>query len=203
LALLLSRDELSLLFFGDNIFYGHGLSENLVAARSLSGSTIFAYHVRDPARYGVVEFDAAGKAISLEEKPARPKSNWAVTGMYYYDHRAPQFAARLKPSPRGELEITDLNRIYLELGALNVTRLGRGFAWLDTGTPGSLLEAAEYVRAVEQRQGQKIACPEEIAYNAGWIDAAAVREAASRFGKSGYGDYLFGLLTEESGSRGI
>ena len=187
----------SALVLGDNIFYGHGLTESLRAARdSKTSATVFAYHVRDPERYGVVEFDAAGVAKSLEEKPKTPKSNWAVTGLYFYDQRAPQFAAALKPSARGELEITDLNKIYLERNELSVVRLGRGFAWLDTGTPGSLLEAAEYVRAVEQRQGQRIGCLEEIAFYHGWIDAKRLREAAQRFGKSDYGTYLLGVLGE-------
>jgi glucose-1-phosphate thymidylyltransferase len=187
----------SALVLGDNIFYGHGLTETLVAARRReTGATVFAYHVRDPQRYGVVEFDRDGRAISLEEKPAAPKSNWAVTGLYFYDRRAPEYAATLRPSARGELEITDLNRIYLETGALNVERLGRGFAWLDTGTPASLLEAAQYVQAIEQRQGQRVACLEEIAFSQGWIDAAAMREAAARLAKSGYGDYLLHILKE-------
>lgn len=187
----------SALVLGDNIFYGHGLTEALKSARSRAeGATVFAYHVRDPERYGVVAFDRAGQAISLEEKPAAPKSNWAVTGLYFYDRRAPEYAAALKPSARGELEITDLNRIYLEAGALNVERLGRGFAWLDTGTPASLLEAAQYVQAIEQRQGQRVACLEEIAFVQGWIDAAAMREAAARLAKSGYGQYLLQLLHE-------
>ncbi len=187
----------SALVLGDNIFYGHGLTEALKSARSRAeGATVFAYHVRDPERYGVVAFDHAGQAISLEEKPATPKSNWAVTGLYFYDRRAPEYAARLKPSARDELEITDLNRIYLDAGALNVERLGRGFAWLDTGTPASLLEAAQYVQAIEQRQGQRVACLEEIAFVQGWIDAAAMREAAARLAKSGYGAYLLQLLQE-------
>jgi glucose-1-phosphate thymidylyltransferase len=187
----------SALVLGDNIFYGHGLTEALSAAAARdTGATVFAYRVGDPERYGVVEFDALGVAKSLEEKPKAPKSKWAVTGLYFYDARAPEHAAALKPSPRGELEITDLNRVYLEHGALNVERLGRGFAWLDTGTPGSLLEAAEYVRAIEQRQGQRIACLEEIAYAHGWIDAETLRAAASRFGKSDYGAYLLRVLQE-------
>ncbi|WP_363346190.1 glucose-1-phosphate thymidylyltransferase RfbA [Methylocystis echinoides] len=186
----------SALVLGDNIFYGHGLTEALKSARRREGATIFAYHVRDPERYGVVQFDANGKAASLEEKPAKPKSNWAVTGLYFYDGRAPEYAASLRPSQRGELEITDLNRIYLEAGALNVERLGRGFAWLDTGTPASLLEAAQYVQAIEQRQGQRVACLEEIAFTQGWIDAGAMREAAARLAKSGYGAYLLQILNE-------
>ena len=187
----------SALVLGDNIFYGHGLIELLNEARAQRrGASVFAYHVRDPERYGVVEFDARGTAMSLEEKPKQPKSNWAVTGLYFYDERAPQFAASLKPSPRGELEITDLNKAYLERGELSVLRLGRGFAWLDTGTPSALLEAAEYVRAVEQRQGQRIACLEEVAFTNGWIDAAELRAAAAKFQKSDYGAYLLGVLRE-------
>ena len=185
----------SALILGDNLFYGHGLSEVLRVSPQ-NAATVFAYQVRDPERYGIVEFDASGRAISIEEKPAKPKSSWAVTGLYFYDGRAAEFAARLKPSARGELEITDLNRMYMELGELNVVRLGRGFAWLDTGTPELLLEAAEYVRAIEHRQGQKIACLEEIAFHLGWIDAAEARKAASRLAKSGYGEYLARVLSE-------
>ena len=187
----------SVLVLGDNIFYGHGLTEILhEAGKRDKGATVFAYHVGDPERYGVVECDENGMAIALEEKPAEPKSNWAVTGLYFYDERAPRFAAALKPSPRGELEITDLNRIYLARGDLNVQCLGRGFAWLDTGTPTSLLEAGEYVRAIEQRQGQRIACLEEIAYHNGWIDAGELHAAALKFSKSGYGAYLMRVLGE-------
>jgi glucose-1-phosphate thymidylyltransferase len=187
----------SVLVLGDNIFYGHGLTESLANAGGRDeGATIFAYHVGDPERYGVVEFSQSGLAISLEEKPVAPKSNWAVTGLYFYDEYAPKYAASLKPSARGELEITDLNKIYLDRGALNVVRLGRGFAWLDTGTPSSLLEAAQYVQAIEQRQGQRIACLEEIAFRRGWIDEAAVREAAGKLAKSGYGVYLSDVLKE-------
>jgi glucose-1-phosphate thymidylyltransferase len=187
----------SALVLGDNIFYGHGLTEVLTNARRReNGATIFAYHVRDPERYGVVDFDGDGKAVSLEEKPAKPKSNWAVTGLYFYDRRASDYAASLRPSARGELEITDLNRVYLELSALSVERLGRGFAWLDTGTPASLLEAAQYVQAIEQRQGQRVACLEEIAYAQGWIDAGMMREAAARLAKSGYGAYLLQTINE-------
>jgi glucose-1-phosphate thymidylyltransferase len=182
-------DHRSVLILGDNIFYGHGLIEELRPPPQ-TGATVFAYRVRDPQRYGVVEFDASDRAISLEEKPVKPKSNWAVTGLYFYDAQAAQLAAQLKPSARGELEITDLNRLYLEQGNLSVRRLGRGFAWLDTGTPESLLEAAEYVRTVEKRQGQKIACVEEIAYRAGWIDAQEMQRFATRYAKSDYGAYL-------------
>ncbi len=187
----------SALVLGDNIFYGHGLTNTLAAAAARKdGATVFAYHVKDPERYGVVEFGPDRKAVSLEEKPATPKSNWAVTGLYFYDRRAPEYAASLKPSARGELEITDLNRVYLEAGDLNVERLGRGFAWLDTGTPASLLEAGQYVQAVEQRQGQRIACLEEIAFQNGWIGAQEMREAAARLLKSGYGAYLLQVLKE-------
>ena len=187
----------SALVLGDNIFYGHGLTENLrrAAARE-SGATIFAYHVSDPERYGVVSFDASDRAVALEEKPIRPQSNWAVTGLYFYDARAPHIAAELTPSPRGELEITDLNRAYLHIGELNVEKLGRGYAWLDTGTPASLVEASEYVRVVEQRQGQRIACLEEIAFANGWIDAAQLRAAAVKFATSSYGAYLKKLIGE-------
>ncbi len=192
-------DESSVLILGDNIFYGHGLTETLLrTGEAGTGATVFAYHVSDPERYGVVEFDSDGRALSLEEKPERPKSSWAVTGLYFYDHRAPHFAASLEPSPRGELEITDLNRIYLDLGELKVTRLGRGYAWLDTGTPSSLLEAAEYVRAIEQRQGQRVACLEEIAFVWGWIGSEDLRRAAAKLSKSGYGAYLHQVLREAS-----
>lgn len=185
----------SVLMLGDNIFYGHGLQETL-AATPKTGATVYAYHVRDPERYGVVEFDAEARAISLEEKPANPKSNWAVTGLYFYDEQAPKYALQLKPSSRGELEITDLNRIYLERGQLNVERLWRGYAWLDTGTPDSLLEAAEFVRVVEHRQGQKICCPEEIAFRQGWISQSMLEEQAKRLEKSSYGVYLKQVIRE-------
>ncbi|GHD07634.1 glucose-1-phosphate thymidylyltransferase RfbA [Tianweitania populi] len=183
--------EPSALILGDNLFYGHGLPQRLQsAANQAHGASVFAYHVQDPERYGVVAFDKTGRAISIEEKPLNPASNWAVTGLYFYDGRASQFAHNLKPSPRGELEITDLNRVYLEEGSLNVQTMGRGFAWLDTGTPDSLLEAAEFVRTLEHRQGFKIACPEEIAFNLGFIDAAALTELGNALGKSNYGKYL-------------
>lgn len=183
----------SVLILGDNIFYGHGLQETLIGTQEI-GATIYAYHVRDPERYGVVEFDTNGKAISLEEKPIMPKSHWAVTGIYFYDQYAPTYAQQLKPSARNELEITDLNRLYLERAELNVARLGRGFAWLDTGTPESLLEAAEYVRTVEHRQGQKIACLEEIAYHNGWIGLNDLKNSAIKYNKSLYGDYLQNII---------
>jgi glucose-1-phosphate thymidylyltransferase len=186
--------HLSVLVLGDNIFYGHGLTETLKEPKR-AGATVFAYHVSDPERYGVVDFDAQGSVLSIEEKPAKPKSNWAVTGLYFYDEHAPKYAAHLKPSTRGELEITDLNRIYLENAELSVVQLGRGFAWLDTGTPQSLLEASEYVHAIERRQGQRIACLEEIAFRSGWIDEGTAREAANRYIKSDYGKYLLSILS--------
>jgi glucose-1-phosphate thymidylyltransferase len=183
--------EPSALVLGDNLFYGHGLPELLRAAAGKSeGASVFAYHVNDPERYGVVAFDKAGRATTIEEKPAEPASNWAVTGLYFYDGRASELARSLKPSPRGELEITDLNRIYLEEGSLSVQCMGRGFAWLDTGTPDSLLEASEFVRTLEHRQGFKIACPEEIAFNLGFIDADQLERLGKELGKSTYGIYL-------------
>jgi glucose-1-phosphate thymidylyltransferase len=189
--------EPSALILGDNVFYGHGLPELLQgAAQPTQGASVFAYHVQDPERYGVVAFDKSGRAISIEEKPAVPASNWAVTGLYFYDGRASEFARNLKPSPRGELEITDLNRIYLEEGSLNVATMGRGYAWLDTGTPDSLLEAAEFVRTLEHRQGFKIACPEEIAFNLGFIDADALAKLGNALGKSNYGKYLLRLAQQ-------
>lgn len=185
------KDHRSVLVLGDNIFYGHGLTACLASACERStGASVFAYHVRDPERYGVVEFDAGGQAVSLEEKPIKPKSNWAVTGLYVYDTNVAKIAASLKPSKRGELEITDLNRIYLESSDLHVERLGRGFAWLDTGTPSALLEASQYVHAIEQRQGQRVACLEEIAFQQGWIDMKAMESASAALEKSGYGAYL-------------
>jgi glucose-1-phosphate thymidylyltransferase len=184
----------SMLVLGDNIFYGHGLPHLLAeACRTLKGASVFGYHVTDPERYGVVEFDRAGTAISIEEKPAKPRSNWAVTGLYLYDAEVVNIAAALKPSARGELEITDVNKAYLEQGRLSVTRMGRGFAWLDTGTPDSLEEASSFVQALEHRQGFKIACPEEIAYDKGWIDAGQLRELGRALGKSTYGQYLLRL----------
>ena len=187
----------SILVLGDNIFYGHGLTDCLRSAcERPTGASVFAYHVRDPERYGVVEFDAGGQAVSLEEKPLKPKSSWAVTGLYVYDTNVAKIAASLKPSKRGELEITDLNRIYLERGDLHVERLGRGFAWLDTGTPSALLEASQYVHAIEQRQGQRVACLEEIAFQQGWIDAKAMQAASAALEKSGYGAYLRQVIAE-------
>ncbi len=183
------------LVLGDNIFYGHGLPEQLkAAARRDSGATVFAYRVRDPERYGVVSFDAAGRAVSLEEKPARPKSNYAVTGLYFYDPQVIDLAAQLRPSARGELEITDLNRLYLERGALSVELLGRGVAWLDTGTHESLIQASMFIEAIEARQGLKVCCPEEIAFRSGFIDAAQLERLAAPLAKSGYGTYLLEIL---------
>lgn len=183
------------LVLGDNIFYGHDLQKQLEAAITKeSGATVFAYHVNDPERYGVVEFDANGKAISLEEKPLEPKSNYAVTGLYFYDNRVVQMAKSLKPSPRGELEITDINRIYLEQGNLSVAMMGRGYAWLDTGTHESLIEAANFIQTIETRQGLKVACPEEIAYRKGFIDAEQVRALAAPLAKNAYGQYLLKMV---------
>lgn len=188
--------EASCLILGDNIFYGASLSERLKDAASLTqGATVFAYGVNDPERYGVVEFDAKGKAISLEEKPKTPKSKFAVTGLYFYDGKAPAYAKALKPSARGELEITDLNRVYLERGELTVARFARGDAWLDTGTPDSLLDASQFVQVLEKRQGFKIACVEEIAYAQGWISDAQLKQIIqTQYPKNDYGAYLRGLL---------
>jgi len=187
----------SALVLGDNIFYGHDLAGDLKAASAkTSGATVFAYPVTDPERYGVVEFDAAGHAISLEEKPAQPKSRYAVTGLYFYDQRVVDVARALKPSARGELEITDVNRQYLEWGELDVQVMGRGQAWLDTGTHDSLIEAALYIQTIEKRQGLKIACPEEIAYRQGFIDAAQLQALAQPLMKNGYGLYLMDVLND-------
>jgi glucose-1-phosphate thymidylyltransferase len=187
--------QASCLVLGDNIFYGHGFSEQLRRASTLqNGAVVFGYWVRDPERYGVAEFDASGTVIGLEEKPKAPKSNYAVTGLYFYDGRAPEFAAELKPSSRGELEITDLNRRYLEDGSLKLEKLGRGYAWLDTGTHESLLQAGTFVETIEARQGLKICCPEEIAYMNGWINAAQLEALARPLLKNGYGQYLLSLL---------
>ena len=186
--------ENSALILGDNLFYGHGLPAILRnAAVVRSGASIFAYQVTDPERYGVVAFDALGRATSIEEKPEAPKANWAVTGLYFYDERAPEFAARLKPSKRGELEITDLNKEYLKRSELRVEKIGRGFAWLDTGTPDSLLEAAEFMRALEKRTGFRVACPEEVAFASGWISEQQLNALAAPLGNSGYGAYLRSL----------
>ena len=187
----------SALVLGDNIFYGHDFHELLGSAHGRSqGASVFAYHVHDPERYGVAEFDAQGKVLSLEEKPQQPKSNYAVTGLYFYDHQVVELAKSLKPSARGELEITDLNRLYLERGQLNVEIMGRGYAWLDTGTHESLLEASQFIATLEHRQGLKIACPEEIAWRAGWIGSEQLQRLAQPLAKNGYGQYLLRLLKE-------
>ncbi len=207
-AFLIGRDFIggspSALVLGDNIFYGQTLSQQLRrAAAKDKGATIFAYHVQDPERYGVVEFDSQGRAISIEEKPAKPKSRCAVTGLYFYDNNVAAIAATLKPSPRGELEITDLNRRYLEQGLLDVEQLGRGMAWLDTGTHDSLFEASMFIQTIERRQGVKIACPEEIAFRSGYISSADLEALAHPVRKSGYGQYLLSLLGEFGGPQGL
>jgi glucose-1-phosphate thymidylyltransferase len=198
-AFLIGRDFLagapSCLVLGDNIFYGHGLTDLLRSADAYAeGATVFGYWVRDPERYGVAEFDAQGKVIGLEEKPAQPRSNYAVTGLYFYDDRVCDFASQLVPSSRGELEITDLNRCYLEDGLLRLEKMGRGYAWLDTGTHESLVEASMYIETIEKRQGLRVSCPEEIAYFNGWIDASQLTELARPLAKNGYGQYLLSLL---------
>ncbi len=186
------------LILGDNIFYAHGLSEKLQAsARLTRGATVFGYYVSDPRRYGVVSFDEAGRAVSIEEKPEHPKSNYAVTGLYFYDNEVVSIARSIKPSPRGELEITDVNRVYLERGDLRVERLGRGAAWLDTGTHASLLDAGNFIKVVEDRQGLKLACVEEIAFRMGFIDAVQLARLAEPLKKNGYGQYLLRILEEE------
>jgi glucose-1-phosphate thymidylyltransferase len=188
----------SALILGDNIFYGHDFSTQLQSAAAQDkGATVFAYRVHDPERYGVAEFDASGKVISLEEKPLKPKSSYAVTGIYFYDNQVCELASSLKPSPRGELEITDLNRLYLERGSLNCEVMGRGMAWLDTGTHESLLEASQYIETIERRQGLKIACPEEVAYRQGWINATQVEALAAPMLKNNYGQYLIKMLSEK------
>ena len=202
-AYLIGRDfvagQPSCLVLGDNIFYGHGFTDMLRRADARSeGATVFGYWVNDPERYGVAEFDAQGRVIGIEEKPANPRSNYAVTGLYFYDGHASDYAAELRPSPRGELEITDLNRRYLEAGALHLEPLGRGHAWLDTGTHQSLLEASNFIETIEARQGLRVCCPEEIAFGNGWIDAAQVEKLAAPLAKNGYGQYLLSLV-----SRGV
>ncbi|MES9884228.1 MAG: glucose-1-phosphate thymidylyltransferase RfbA [Sedimenticola sp.] len=193
----IGNDSVSLVL-GDNIFFGQGMDALLKGATGReSGATVFGYYVKDPERYGVVSFDGAGKAVDLEEKPSQPKSNYAVTGLYFYDNDVVDIAKSIKPSPRGELEITDINKIYLERGALNVQVMGRGFAWLDTGTHDSLLSASNFIQVVEKRQGLKIACPEEIAYHMGYIDAAQLADLAQPLSKNGYGQYLLDLLRRE------
>ena len=188
----------SALVLGDNLFYGHDFNQLLERADARTDcASVFAYHVQDPERYGVVEFSDDGKAVSLEEKPAKPRSNYAVTGLYFYDENVAQMARTLKPSPRGELEITDLNRMYMDIGKLNVEIMGRGYAWLDTGTHESLLDAGQFIATIEQRQGLKVACPEEIAYRKGWINAAQLEELAAPLRKNGYGQYLVRVLNEK------
>ena len=198
-AFLIGREFLaggpSCLVLGDNIFYGHGLTEQLQRADARGhGATVFGYWVRDPERYGVAEFDADGTVVGLEEKPAHPKSSYAVTGLYFYDGRVCDYAAALKPSPRGELEITDLNRCYLEDGSLQLEKMGRGYAWLDTGTHESLVEASTFIETIEKRQGLRVSCPEEIAYFNGWIDGDQLRALAAPLAKNGYGQYLKSLV---------
>ncbi|TWF57163.1 glucose-1-phosphate thymidylyltransferase RfbA [Neorhizobium alkalisoli] len=189
----------SCLILGDNIFYGHGITDLFKnAAAREDGATVFAYHVHDPERYGVVEFDKAMKAVSIEEKPVKPRSNWAVTGLYFYDNQVVDIAANLKPSPRGELEITDVNRVYLERGQLSVEQMGRGYAWLDTGTPDSLLEAGDFVATLQKRQGIKINSPEEVAYRQGFIDGSQLEALGKKHGKSEYGKYLLAILRENT-----
>jgi glucose-1-phosphate thymidylyltransferase len=200
-AFIIGKDFLgdapSALVLGDNIFYGHDLHKQLEQADArTSGATVFAYHVQDPERYGVVDFDAQGHATSLEEKPAKPKSNYAVTGLYFYDNQVASIAAELKPSARGELEITDLNRAYLMRNQLDVEIMGRGYAWLDTGTHESLIEASNFIQTIEHRQGLKVCCPEEIAFHKGFIDAVQLEKLAQPLAKNGYGQYLLRLLKE-------
>ena len=192
-------DSPSALILGDNIYHGHGITDLFTSAtKRPDGATVFAYHVNDPHRYGVVNFDGSMRAINIEEKPKQPQSNWAVTGLYFYDAEVIEIARSLKPSARGELEITDVNKTYLEKGKLSVEIMGRGYAWLDTGTPDSLIEAAEFVRVLEKRQGFKIACPEEVAFQKGFIDAKTLERLAEKLGKSAYGQYLMRLVTKNS-----
>jgi len=201
-AFILGRDFVGgdkvCLILGDNIFFGQGLRSSMREAMARpQGATVFAYLVRDPQRYGIVNFDHEGKALHIEEKPAQPRSNWAVTGLYYYDNQVLDIAAGLRPSPRGELEITDVNNAYLQQSQLFVQRMGRGMAWLDTGTPDSLLKAANFIEALESRQSLKVACPEEVAFNMGFIDAAQVERLADELGKSAYAEYLRRLLRQD------
>ncbi|PKD38015.1 glucose-1-phosphate thymidylyltransferase [Methylomonas sp. Kb3] len=201
-AFIIGRDfvgsQPSALVLGDNIFYGHDLHVQLKRATDQSsGATVFAYHVNDPERYGVVSFDAQGRATSLEEKPTQPKSNYAVTGLYFYDNQVVDIAANLQPSPRGELEITDVNKMYLDLNQLSVEIMGRGYAWLDTGTHASLIEASNFIETIETRQGLKIACPEEIAWRSGWVGDEQIEKLAKPLAKNGYGQYLLGLLNKQ------
>jgi glucose-1-phosphate thymidylyltransferase len=201
-AFIIGRDFIgndpSALILGDNIYYGHDFDAQLRAASDrTNGSTVFGYHVHDPERYGVVEFDQAGRAVSIEEKPLKPKSNYAVTGLYFYDNQVCDIASQIQPSARGELEITDVNRVYLKRNELNVQLMGRGMAWLDTGTHESLLEAGQFIATIENRQGLKVACPEEIAYRKGYIDAAQLQALAQPLRKNGYGKYLLRLLSEQ------
>ena len=191
------NDAPSALVLGDNIFYGHSFQELLSSANARkAGATIFAYHVKNPERYGVAEFNNQGQVLSLEEKPVKPKSNYAITGLYFYDNKVIDYAKQIQPSGRGELEITDLNRIYLEQGALSVKLMGRGYAWLDTGTHESLIDAHQFVQTIENRQGLKIACPEEIAFNQNWIDSSQIKKLAAPMIKSGYGQYLMKVIKE-------
>ncbi len=188
-------DQTCCLVLGDNIFYGHGMTELLLsAAQCREGATVFGYWVKDPQRYGVAEFDDTGRVTAIEEKPKQPRSNYAVTGIYFYDNQVVDIAPTLTPSPRGELEITDINNHYLEKGQLKLEKLGRGVAWLDTGTHESLMQASNFIETIEARQGLKVACPEEIAFNGGWIDAAQLEQIATQYSKNGYGDYLRNLL---------
>jgi glucose-1-phosphate thymidylyltransferase len=201
-AFIIGRDfvgnDPSALILGDNIFYGHDLAKQLERASAQdAGATVFAYHVHDPERYGVVEFDKSFRAVSIEEKPVKPRSNYAVTGLYFYDNRVCDIASDIKPSPRGELEITDVNSRYLGDGALNVEIMGRGYAWLDTGTHDSLIEAATFIATLQKRQGLVVACPEEVAYRRQWIDAEQVQKLAAPLAKNGYGKYLLNILTDQ------